>query len=220
MANVRSISARQATYAGDLEGETWSTPLGQIYYLSVISRVAPHSSTKQTNRSYRNPSGGSMARNDDNVIPLRRSWSPYREHLPVPINELSEAVRAFSALTHCLDEMTSGRYSPVGILGAPTTQLRLHLPAVERCLGQLRRVGVMNWPDTRWALRLCNARSEAAARLQDLETSLYPSQPYFDASGNARRQGQIVADAEEFVEAICKVRDLIVERYPQTQWTT
>jgi hypothetical protein len=158
-----------------------------------------------------------LTQRGDNLLPFGRNWSPPDLDLPVPIDKLSEAVRAFGAVTRSLDEATSARGRPIRLSQGSTARFRLELPVAERCLEELGVIGVMNWPDTRWALSVCNARRAAVARLHALKTSLYPIRPSFDPAGQSRWERALLADAQEFAGALCTVRDMIVERYPQTR---
>ena len=147
-----------------------------------------------------------MAPYGDNIIPLRPRSGRSEADLPVPVENLAETV---DAIGRCLSQTTARAELGHGSGGTTATSLLLAMGVVERRLEELSAITVVNWPDVLWAMRFANARVRAltavrdsAARLSAVRTNVLPRNPLVESSPLGR--------------ALREVRDLIVERYPQT----
>jgi len=125
---------------------------------------------------------------------------------------LAAAARVFDALGRSVAETGSGPGGFASPAELSTAELQAQLPAVERWLRELDRIGVTDWPDTRWALRLCDARVAAMRRLGALTTSLYAAPTGLGAMEGNGPAG-VAADAEDLADALRTLRDLIDQRY-------
>ena len=156
-----------------------------------------------------------MVRNGDNVIPLYLGREIADGDLPVPVEELAEVV---GAIGRCLDEIGS-EPEPRAIGGKVTaTPLLLHMTTVEQQLEKLTEITVTTWPDVRWALHFCNARVRALGCIR-------ASAAWFQTARSYSEPLRAWEEDSAFVEfgavrrALRDVRDLIVDRYPQTRPT-
>jgi hypothetical protein len=150
--------------------------------------------------------GGSYV---DNVVPLRRSPRACDDRGPVPARDMADAVRSFDRLERCAATLQSG---PPGIPDEtdptewPIVSFQVQLPVIQRWLHQLGRITVASWPDTRWALRLDDARTAAALRLHAVTRSLYHSPP-----GTGPLDGRLAADIRGLADAVHGLRQLIAQ---------
>lgn len=150
-----------------------------------------------------------------NVVPLHRNWQLLPDETPIPVSEIAEAVRSFGLLEQCVDSLHSTRLGVAGEIDRseqPIVSLQAQLPVIQRWLGRLECLNVSNWSDTRWVLKLGEARAVAAFRLRAVKRSLYRSPP-----GIEPLDRRLAADICEFEDALRALRHLIVDRYPQTQ---
>lgn len=144
-----------------------------------------------------------MVASSDNVIPLRPGRDSPDGDLPVPLRELAETV---DAIGHCLSQMASTAES-----GRDSDTLTLlHMTAVERRFEDLAAITVVTWPDVSWALRFCDARVRALTTIRQSAAWLG------SARGSAWPTGTL-AHSGPLSRTLREVRDLIVQRYPQTR---
>jgi hypothetical protein len=148
----------------------------------------------------------------DNVVPLRRGHRV--RHEQEPARDLADALRSFDRLERCAVALQSG---PLGMahdidgIDWPIVTLQVELPSVQRWLDQLARINVATWPDTRWVLKLSSARAAATLSLDAVTQSLYRTPP-----GTGPLDGQLTANIQEFMDALHRLRQLIVEQYPES----
>lgn len=149
-----------------------------------------------------------------NVVPFRRSHRPRRDQSRTPGWEMADALRSFDLIERCAVALRS---CPLSIAsegdGAelPIVSFQAQLPIIERWLDHLARINVANWPDTRWVLRLNDARSTAALRLQAVMRGLHRDPP-----GPGPLNSQLAADIRKFVDALHKLRQLIAQQFPES----
>jgi hypothetical protein len=155
-----------------------------------------------------------MVPNDDNVIPLRANGHAASGDLPLSLEELSEAV---GAIGRCLDEIAPEPVAGGGFGRQATSRLYLQITAVERWLRKLDDIEVVTWPDTRWALRFCNARMQAVSCIQALKSSRHPASGSREDPQRVFQEAGMFVDFDEVGRTLRGVRDLIVERYPKTR---
>jgi hypothetical protein len=142
--------------------------------------------------------------NGDNVIPLWPDRDCDDEDLPVSIADLGGAV---DAIGRCLDaaDLEEG----AGFGGMTVTSFLLHAGVVEQRLEELAAITVTTWPDVRWALHFASLRVRTLAAIRDSAAALSAVRSYSTPSraldGSAPLGG-----------ALREVRDLIIQRYPQT----
>jgi hypothetical protein len=151
--------------------------------------------------------------NSDNVFPLRPDLGIADGELPLPVEDLTEAV---SAIGHCLGQIKPDTPPGWGFGNTRVTTALLHLAGVERQLEDLAGITVASWPDVRWALHFCNARVRALNRIRKTMGSVQAARGHGHRPPAYREDVALV----EFVatsHALREVRDLIVERYPQTR---
>jgi len=144
-----------------------------------------------------------MAPSSDNVIPLRPEQDSAEGDLPVSLRELAETV---DVVGHCLVHIASA----AGSERSSDTQILLHMSAVERRLEDLAAVTVVTWPDVSWALRFCSARARALTTISQSAASLGSVRSDVWPTGTFAHSGPLSS-------ALREVRDLIVQRYPQTR---
>lgn len=153
-----------------------------------------------------------MSENGDNLYHLYPDRSVNDRDLPLPVEQLAEAVGAIEC---CLAEISSKSGPRVSVGKAAATPLLLRMSAVEQWLGKLDEIDVTTWPDARWALVFCNARVGALDYIRASEAAFYGTRRWVEAPS-------VWGEDMGFVElgalsrALRAVRDLIVERYPQT----
>ena len=158
-----------------------------------------------------------MARLDrhetDNVLPLRRSNRVRHGEVRAPVRDMTEAVRSFDRLERCAASLQSG---PLGIADGidgtewPIVSFQVQLPVIQRWLDQLARINVASWPETHWVLRLSSARAVAALRLRVVTRSLYRTPP-----GTGPLDSQLAADIRELADALRRLRQVIIQQYPE-----
>jgi hypothetical protein len=105
-----------------------------------------------------------------NVVPLRRG---HRRPAGASTPDLDRAMRAFDRLEQQADRLQAGPFAAASESEWPIVSYQVQLPAVQRQLDKLGCFTIMNWPDTRWVLRLHAARSAAAECLDAVIRSLY-----------------------------------------------
>lgn len=155
------------------------------------------------------PVGGGVG----NVVPLRRRYLTQQAESRAHAWGMSDAVRSFDRLERCAVMLQSG---PLGTareidgIEWPIVSFQVELPVVHRWLDQLGSINVVNWPDTHWVLRLSAARSAAVLSLNAVRQSLYNRPP-----GTGPLDGRLVADMRDLAEALCGLRQLIVEQCPE-----
>ena len=140
---------------------------------------------------------------DDNakVIHLPRDIPPLLE-------ELTETV---DVISRCLAEIGSERRCEADFDRVMVTPILLHMAAVEQWLEKLDEINVTTWPDVRWALYFCHARIQALSCIRASTT------PSCSQSPPAWGEDVAIVDAHATIRTLRGVRDLIVERYPQTR---
>jgi hypothetical protein len=149
-----------------------------------------------------------------NVLPFRRTHRPHRDPGRTPEQDMADALQSFELIERCAVTLRS---CPLSIAseanGAelPIVSFQAQLATVERWLDQLARINVANWPDTRWVLRLNDARSTAAFRLHTVMQSLHRDPP-----GPGPLNSQLAADIRKFADALGKLRQLITQQFPES----
>jgi hypothetical protein len=154
-----------------------------------------------------------MSENCDNLYYLYPDRGANDGDLPLPVEELAEVVGAIEC---CLAEISSKSGPGVNVGKATATPLLLRMSAVEQWLGKLDEISVTTWPDARWALVFCNARVKALDYIRASAAAFYGTRHWVEAPS-------VWGEDTGFVQlgalsrALRAVRDLIVERYPQTR---
>jgi hypothetical protein len=126
---------------------------------------------------------------------------------------MADAARAFGLLERCAAAV---HYGPLDIAGAidgiecPIVSLQAQLPVTQRWLDHLGRINITTWPDTRWVLRLGEARAAATRRLQAVARSLYRSPP-----GTGPLDSRLAADIGRLADALHALCELIAQQYPE-----
>lgn len=151
-----------------------------------------------------------MSRHGDNVFSIRPQQQIDHDDLPVPVEELAETV---SAIRLFLDKLGSGSQSTTGFGETGASSALLQMPVVEEHLEELVDITVANWPDVRWAMRFCDARVRALASLRSW--ALFATRTCIPAQSGHQPTG---TGTTAVSRALRDVRNLIVERYPQTTW--
>lgn len=154
-----------------------------------------------------------MVQNGDNLIPLRPSRDNIDGNLPLPVEELTEAV---GTIGHYLAQISSEPESRASFGRETVTPLLLHISTVEQQLEKLASITVTTWPDVHWALRFCNARVRALTYIRATAASLQRARSYTQRP-TAREDDTGFIEVGAVSRALREVRDLIVERYPQTR---
>lgn len=149
--------------------------------------------------------------NRSNVIPLRPGRDDGASELPLSC-ELTEAV---GVIGRCLAEIGLEPESVAGFGRVKTAPLLLQMTAVEQSLEKLAEVKVTTWPDVRWALHFCSARIQALRSIRASAASLQALWTYSEPSC-VWDQDIVFVNFGTMSRALRGVRDLIVERYPQT----
>jgi hypothetical protein len=146
-----------------------------------------------------------MMLNGDNVIPLRPDCDCGDADLSVSVEDLGDAV---DAIVRCLSRAAAEPSLRCGSRGMTVTSFLLHVGVVEQRLEELAEISVATWPDVRWALRFSEARVRALTTIRaaaSLSSVRSYNQPSYALAGSA-----------PLGQALREVRDLIVQRYPQT----
>jgi hypothetical protein len=149
----------------------------------------------------------------NNVYPLPLANQSHHE-LPVALEEITDAVQSFGYLERCAAKLHPGPLRIAGQIGTmerPIVSLQLQLPAIQQSLDMLETFGVANCPDTRWVIRLADARTAAVVRLRAVRRSLRNFLP-----GMGSLDLQLVADIRELADALYVLRQLIVQQWPAT----
>jgi hypothetical protein len=128
------------------------------------------------------------------------------------LQELGEVV---GEIGRCLAEIGSEPSRGHGFGQVTTTPILLQMTAVEQRLENLSEITVTTWPDARWALLFCHARSRALTSIRE-STALLEMARQYGESTRAWEGGAGFVDFGALRRALRGVRDLIVERYPQT----
>ena len=150
--------------------------------------------------------------NSDNVIYLHPGRDIADGDLLPSLADLTEAV---GAIGRCLAEIDSEPEAGASFGRVTTTPLLLHMTTVEQWLEKLAEIKVTTWPDVRWALHFCDTRVQALTYIRATTASLQAAQSYSEPPC-AWEEHIAFADAGAIGRALRSVRDLIVERYPQT----
>jgi hypothetical protein len=132
----------------------------------------------------------------------------------------------FGDVVHALDETRDAfeRIQPglqwsAAQWSAASMAFRMRLPCTERHLAVLHRVTPANWPDTGWSIDLSSARA-------DFEQELRAAMNVFDLllrrdlpSGERAWQAQgFTSGGKGLLEALQRLREVIVTRYPEAIW--
>lgn len=143
--------------------------------------------------------------NGDNVIPMRPDWDCGDADLSVSVEDLGDAV---DAIVRCLSQADAEPSPRCGSGGMTITSFLLHMGVVEQRLEDLAAISVATWPDVRWALQFSNARVRALTTIR-AAASLCSARSYNQPS-------RALAGSAPLGRALREVRNLIVQRYPQT----
>ena len=142
-----------------------------------------------------------------NVVPLqRRQRGPRVASAP----DLDNAIRAFDQLEQDAGRLQAGSRAVAGKSEWPIVSYKVQLSAVQRQLDDLSRFTIVNWPDTRWVLRLHAARTTATARLDAVARSLYRNPP-----GTGPLDDRLARDVQRLTDALGAVRGLLAQRAPE-----
>jgi hypothetical protein len=151
--------------------------------------------------------------NGGNVIPLRPGRGAIDGDLPLPVEELTETV---GVIGRCLAQISS-EPEPATRPGRTTvTPFLLRMTMVEQQLEKLSSITVTTWPDVHWALRFCNARVRALSYIRESAASLQMARSCTeppDAWGEDIR----FVEMDAVSDALRDLRNLVVERYPETR---
>jgi hypothetical protein len=153
-----------------------------------------------------------MSRNDGNVTYLHPHRSLLDGDLPLPVEELAEAVAAIGG---CLAQICAEPNSGASFGRVTNTLLLLQMSTVEQRLEQLAEIRVTTWPDIRWALHFSNARVQALTYIRASAASLRNTRNRVGAQ-NSREESVGLGEVGALSSALQGVRDLIVTRYPET----
>jgi hypothetical protein len=153
-----------------------------------------------------------MSRNDGNVTYLHSHRSLLDGDLPLPVEELAEAVAAIGG---CLAQIRAEPNSGVSFGRVTNTLLLLQMSTVEQRLEQLAEIRVTTWPDVRWALHFSNARVRALTYVRASAASLRKPRNHVGAK-KSWEDSVGFGEVGALSNALQSVRDLIVTRYPQT----
>jgi hypothetical protein len=149
-----------------------------------------------------------------NVLPFRRSHRSHRGRVRTPDRDMADALRSFDLIEQCAVALRSRPLSIASEAGGaelPIVSFQAQLPIIQHWLDQLEEVNVANWPDTLWVLTLNEARSTAALRLRVVIQSLHSNPP-----GPGPLNSQLGADIREFADTLRKLRQLIVQQFPES----
>ena len=148
------------------------------------------------------------------VVHLRRSRSYHGGRIHKPELDIARAARSFDLVERCAQKLRPGRLAIAGKsegFDRPIVIFQVELPVVEQWLDQLGSIDPAHWHDTRWVLRLSEARAAAALRLQAVTKSLHHCPP-----GTGTLDDRLAADIEKFADSLHRLRDLIAQQYPET----
>jgi hypothetical protein len=141
-----------------------------------------------------------------NVVPLRRGQ---RGPTVTCAPDLDNAVRAFNRLEKHADRLQARSRPVAGESEWPIVSYEVQLSAVQRQLDDLSCVTIMNWPDTRWVLKLHAARTTATACLDAVARSLYRTPP-----GIGPLDDRLAHDVQRLTDALGTVRGLLAQQVP------
>jgi hypothetical protein len=141
-----------------------------------------------------------------NVVPLRRG---HRRPAGASAPDLDSAMRAFDRLEQHADRLQAGPFAAAGESEWPIVSYQVQLPAVRRQLDKLGCFTIMNWPDTRWVLRLHAARTAAAECLDAVIRSLCRNPP-----GTGPLDDRLTRDVQRLTDALGTVRGLLAQQWP------
>lgn len=148
------------------------------------------------------------------VLPFRRSPRSHRGQVRTPEQDMADALLSFDLIEQCAVALRSRPLSIASEAGGaelPIVSFQTQLPIIQHWLDQLERVNVANWPDTLWVLTLNEGRSTAALRLRAVIQRLHSNPP-----GPGPLNSQLGADIREFADALHKLRQLIVQQFPES----
>jgi hypothetical protein len=148
------------------------------------------------------------------VVPLRRSRSSQGGRSHEPGLDMAGAARSFDLVERCARRLQPGRLAIAGNgegFDRPIVIFQVELPVVEQWLDRLGRIDPAHWHDTRWVLRLSEARAAAALRLHAVTKSLHRCPP-----GTGTLDDRLAADIGKFADSLHRLRDLIAQQYPET----
>jgi hypothetical protein len=158
--------------------------------------------------------GGAVAEGKSNLTRLP-SVAPAAEEPPVPLGELSAAVRHLNDLGRYIQAIDPGLDWSIERWRTAAMPLILRLPAVERSLTELARVRLDDWPDPGWAVRVATARGEVERRLREVSRSMRPLVDP-EAAGSVVAGGDTFnEDGARLVAALERLCRLIAWRYPE-----
>jgi hypothetical protein len=142
-----------------------------------------------------------------NVVPLHR-----RQHGPTAASasDLDNAIQAFDRLEQHAGRLQSGPRAAAGKSEWPIVSYKVQLSTVQRKLDELSCFTILNWPDTRWVLRLHAARTTAAARLDAVARSLYRNPP-----GTGPLDDRLARDVQRLTDALGALRGLLDQSAPE-----
>jgi hypothetical protein len=142
-----------------------------------------------------------------NVVPLHR-----RQHGPTvaSASDLNNAIHAFDQLEQHAGRLQAGSRAVAGKSEWPIVSYKVQLSTVQRQLDDLSCFTIMNWPDTRWVLRLHAARTTATARLDAVARSLYRNPP-----GTGPLDDRLACDVQRLTDALGTVRGLLAQKAPE-----
>jgi hypothetical protein len=141
-----------------------------------------------------------------NVVPLRLGR---RGPTVTSAPDLGNAIRAFDRLEQHADRLQAGSRSVASESERPIVSYKVQLSAVQRQLDDLSCFSIMNWPNTRWVLRLHAARAVATACLDAVDRSLYRNPP-----GTRPLDDRLAHDVQRLTDALGTVRGLLAQQAP------
>lgn len=150
----------------------------------------------------------------DNVIALPRPASrngPSAELLEMlrgAVRGLGEIADGFERI-HASPGWSSARWS------SATIAFRMRLALAERQLAGLRQIDPADWPDIAWSIELSSARADFVRELRAMVT-LVDMLVHDDLSAGERawQTERFTSDSKGFLEALQRLRDVIVTHYP------
>jgi hypothetical protein len=153
----------------------------------------------------------------DNVIALPRPAScngPSDELLEI----LRGAVRGLGEIADGFERIhASTGWSPAR-WSAASVAFRMRLTSAGRQLAGLRQIDPAVWPDIGWSIALSSARAdferELRAMVSLVEVLVHEDLPAGERAWQAER---FTSDSKGFLEALHRLHDVIVTRYPGTR---
>ena len=148
------------------------------------------------------------------VVPFRRSHRPRSDQIRAAERDMADALRSFDLMERYTVALSS---CPLSIAseadGAelPIVSFQSQLSIIQDWLDQLARINVANWPDTLWVLKLNDARSAATIRLDTVIRSLRHDPP-----GPGPLNSQLATDIRKFAESLRRLRQLIIQQFPNS----